>query len=83
MNILLRLQVKLIVKLWGKVPIRTKVISYSPDLTVRAKYKWLKPKNGVIRNPVLELAWIATVNDLWFEILGKVLIVPYYFIKRD
>ncbi len=65
MRYIYKFQVWLIKVLWGKLPIRIKILTFLPNGARIAKYKWIRSDTSW--GNVTHGAFIHTVNDLLFQ----------------
>ena len=69
-------QIKLILLLWGRVPVWTEMLTFYDDGMVRQRFLWAKPKDGILRFEKKKEALIACKGDLYFSSILWLIVVP-------
>jgi len=77
-----RLQVELVLFLWSKAPIRTRVITLGDDGTIQQRFLWLKPRCGVWKTTAGEVL-VATKRDIYFYFRLHLLAIPSIFYRNN
>jgi len=69
-------QIKLILALWGRLPIWTRILVYHRDGSIGQKYLWVKTRDGIWRDKKRDETFVMTERNIYFTSTLWIFVYP-------